>query len=97
MTNVNTQQLYQFISSKIGTKMTANEAARLDVRNEYNEICIDQDTDEIEIEDLLDNKDLYAQFATLYVEDKERTQEAKDKDKEKEEQEKVQDKNEAGI
>ena len=97
MTNINSQQLYQFVSSKIGNSLTLNEAVKLGVNKEYIETSLELDVDEIDIDEILEDKDLYAQCATLYVEDKEKAQEAKDKDKEKEEQEKVQDKNEAGI
>lgn len=97
MTTVNTQQLYQFIQNKVGNTLTQKEAQKLGLEKEYTEASLEQEVDEIQIDDIIEDKDLYAQFATLYVEDKEKTQEAKDEEKEKEEQNKVQDKNEAGI
>ena len=97
MTTVNTQQLYQFIQKKVGNTLTQKEALKLGLNKEYNETSLELDVDEIDIDDIIEDKDLYAQFATLYIEDKEKTQAAKDEEKEKEEQNKVQDKNEAGI
>ena len=97
MTTVNTRQLYQFIQNKVGNTLTQKEAQKLGLEKEYTEASLEQEVDEIQIDDIIEDKDLYAQFATLYVEDKEKAQEAKDKEKEKEEQNKVQDKNEAGI
>lgn len=97
MTSVNPKQLYQFIQNKVGNTLNQKEALKLGLEKEYNEVSLDLEVDEINIDDIIEDKDLYAQFATLYVEDKEKTQSAKDEEKEKEEQNKVQDKNEAGI
>ena len=97
MTTVNTQQLYQFIQNKVGNTLTQKEALKLGLEKEYNDVSLDLDVEEIDIDDIIEDKDLYAQFATLYVEDKEKTQSTKDEEKEKEEQNKVQEKNEAGI
>ena len=97
MTTVNTQQLYQFIQNKVGNTLTQKEALKLGLEDEYTEKSLDLEVDEINIDDIIGDKDLYAQFATLYVEDKEKAQSTKDEEKEKEEQNKVQEKNEAGI
>ena len=99
MTNINPQQLYQFVQQKVGTSLDKREAKELGIQDEYNEALVDADidVDEIEIDDILEDKDLYAQFATLYVEEKEKAQEAKDKETEKEEQTRVTDKNETGV
>jgi hypothetical protein len=97
MTTVNTQQLYQFIQKKVGNTLNQKEALKLGLEKEYTEASLVLEVDEIDIDDIIEDKDLYAQFATLYVEDKEKTQSAKDEEKEKEEQNKVQEKNEAGI
>ena len=96
MTTINQNQLYQFIVRKVGAELDAREAKELGLNEEYTKAVEDLDIEELDIDDVIDNKDLYEQFATLYVEDKERKQEAKDKETEKEEQRKVQDKNEAG-
>ena len=97
MTTINQNQLYQFIVRKVGAELDAREAKELGLNEEYTKAVEDLDLEELDIDDVIDNKDLYEQFATLYVEDKERKQEAKDKETEKEEQRKVQDKNEAGV
>lgn len=97
MTSINQNQLYQFIVRKVGTELDAREAKELGIDKEYTSAVEDLDIDELDIDEVLDNKDLYEQFATLYVEEKDKKQVAKDKETEKEEQRKVQDKNEAGV
>ena len=68
MTTVNTQQLYQFIQNKVGNTLTQKEALKLGLEKEYNDVSLDLDVEEIDIDDIIEDKDLYAQFATLYVE-----------------------------
>ena len=97
MTNINPQQLYQFVQQKVGTSLDKREAKDLGIQDEYSEASVDLEVDEIEIDEILEDQDLYAQFATLYVEEKEKAQEAKDKETEKEEQPRVTDKNETGV
>lgn len=95
---INANVLKNFIIKTIGgDKLTSKDAQAYDVKQDK---FADADIDEngyLDLDEILDNKDLYAQFATLYVEDKEQKADAKDAEKEKEEQTRVQDKNEAGV
>ena len=92
-TNINTQSLKKFIMQtlNVGQKLDSMEAKKLGVLDEYNN-AVGQDEIDISVEDVLDNEDLYAQFATMYTAEIEKNNEV---DKEKEEQNKVNEKNEA--
>ena len=94
-TNINTQSLKKFIMQtlNVGQKLDSMEAKKLGVLDEYNN-AVGQDEIDISAEDVLDNEDLYAQFATMYTAEIEKNNEV-DKEKEKEEQNKVNEKNEA--
>ncbi len=96
MTSINNFVLKNFILDKIGNSLNLQEARDLDIEDAYQEAYAELGTDEIEIEDILDNDELYEQFATLYVTETEE-EEAIDKEKEEEERNKVQGKNEAGV
>ena len=96
MTSINNFVLKSFIMDKIGNSLNLQEARDLDIEDAYQEAYAELGTDEIEIEDLLDNDELYEQFATLYVTEAEE-EEAIDKEKEEEKRNKVQDKKEAGV
>ena len=97
MTTINTQQLYQFVKKEIGTSLDAREAKSLGLEDEYDAVIGEQELDEVFIDDVLADNDLYAQFATMLVEKQEKEQAAKDKEQEKEEQMQVKDKNNAGV
>ena len=51
----------------------------------------------LELDELLQDDDLFNQFAVMYTEEKDKKAAAKDKEQEKEEQIAVQDKNGAGV
>ena len=67
-TNINTQSLKKFIMQtlNVGQKLDSMEAKKLGVLDEYNN-AVGQDENDISVEDVLDNEDLYAQFATMYT------------------------------
>ena len=83
-TNINTQSLKKFIMQtlNVGQKLDSMEAKKLGVLDEYNN-AVGQDEIDISVEDVLDNEDLYAQFATMYTAEIEKNNEV-DKEKEKE-------------
>ena len=96
-TNINANVLKQFIFKTIGTDLTSREALKLGIEDEYAAAVEELDENNLDIDDILDNTDLYEQFATLYVTEKEQKAEAKDKEQEKEEQAQVKNKNNAGV
>ena len=82
---------------KVDVRMDRREAQELGVQKEFAEAIDDVDTNELEIDDILENEDLVAKFAVLQQSEENKKQEAKDKETEKEEQRKVQDKNDTGM
>ena len=95
---INASLLKNFIVKTIGAdKLTAKNAQEYNInKNEFNEANKDENN-YLELDEILENSDLYEQFATLFVEDREKKAEAKDSEKEKEENTKVKDKNGAGV
>ena len=96
-TNINTSLLKTFILEKVGDKLNADEAQKLKITDEYENLAEELDQTEIHFEYIIQDEGLYEQFAVLYTEEKEQKAAAKDKEAEKEEQNKVQDKNQAGV
>lgn len=96
-TQISENVLARFIKQTIGAdKLARNNAQNFKIDNEKFDEANTNDNNYLEIDEILDDKDLYEQFATMFVEEKEKA-EAKDEEKEKEEKNKVQDKNGAGA
>lgn len=96
-TNINANILKNFIIKTVGADLTSKEAQKLGFENEYQAAVEELDVNSLDLEDIIQDNDLYEQFATLYVTEKEQKAEAKDKEQEKEEQTQVKDKNGAGV
>lgn len=95
--HINTNVLANFITKHIGAdKLAKDRASAFDINNDKFEEANENDNNYLEIDEILDNDDLYAQFATLFVEEQEKNNEL-DAEKEKEEKCKVKDKNGAGA
>ena len=97
-TNVNPNVLKNFIVKTMGVnKLTEKTAEKFGIdANKFEEANIDEN-DFLELDEIIQDSDLYEQFATLFVEEKDKKQAAKDKEQEKEEQRAVKDKNGAGV
>lgn len=95
-TNINANVLKNFIIKTVGAdKLTRNEAQKYDIdANKYQEANIDENN-YLELDEIMQDSDLYAQFATMYVEEQDKKSEAADDEKQKEEAAKVQDKGES--
>ena len=96
-TNVQANLLKNFVIKTIGNDLTAKEAQKLGLEDEYKTVSEELDVNSIDLNDVLEDTDLYEQFATMYVAEQEKKAEAKDKEKQKEEQTQVKDKNGAGV
>ena len=94
--NINANVLKNFIVRTIGAeKLTQSQAQRYDIdADKYAEANTDENTYYLDLDEILDDKDLYEQFATMYVEEKDKEAEV-NAEKEKEEATKVQDKGES--
>ncbi len=95
--HINAKALQQFITKDLGiNKLNENQAKKYDIDNDkYTEVNVDEN-EYLDIDEILDDKDLYSQFATLYIEEKDKAASA-DEEKKKEEDAKVKDKNESGV
>ena len=83
-TQINEQLFKNFFIKTVGSdKISHNKAKELHIENDKFEGANDNDNNYLEIDEVMDNKDLYEMFATMYVEEME-----KDKDKADEENEK---------
>ena len=93
-TEVSANVLKTFLANNLGIrKLDQNQAQKYDIdADKYAEV--DQDENGIEIDEILQDSDLYEQFATMYLEEKDKANDA-DAEKEKEEEAKVKDKGES--
>ena len=82
--NINANLLNNWILKNIGKDLTANEAQKFGVTNEYQDLVEELDDVTIDIDDFSD--DLIAKFSVAYLEEQDKKAEAKDKEQEKEEQ-----------
>ena len=91
-TNINANVLKNFIVKTIGAeKLTQSQAQKYDINaDKYTEANTDENA-YLDLDEILDNEDLYEQFATMYVEEQDK-ESAVDAEKEKEEENKVKDK-----
>ena len=96
-TNINTNILKQFILKTVGNDLTSKEAQKLGFEQEFSRATEELDVNTLDLDDIVQDNDLYEQFATLYTTEKEQKVQAKDKEQEKEEQRTVKDKNNAGV
>lgn len=97
-TNINPNALKNFIVKTIGANHLTEKTAQkhgIDA-NKFEEANVDENQ-YLELDEIIQNSDLYEQFATLYVEEQDKKTAAKDEEQEKEDQRAVKDKNGAGV
>ena len=71
-TQINSNVLANFIVRHIGAdKLAKDKADSFDIDNDKFEEANKDDNDYLDIDEILDNEDLYEQFATLYQEQNE--------------------------
>ncbi len=84
--NINTNDLTTFIKQRLGlgNEVDRNEAKVLGAESEFNRMAEDKDV--INVDDIVADLDgdLYTKFATLYVQEQEKTDAKEDEEKEKE-------------
>lgn len=98
-TNINPNILKNFIVKTIGAdKLAQNQAQSYGVDAEkFSDETVNKDNNlYLELDEILDDEDLYAHFATLYEEDVEQRENETNQEKEKEEAIKVKEKNSSG-
>ena len=95
--NINANVLKNFIVKTIGSeKLTQAQAQKVDIdANKYTEANVDENA-YLDLDEIMDDKDLYEQFATMYIEEQDKETEA-NAEKEKEEEAKVKDTGESNA
>ena len=93
-TEVSANVLKNFLVNNLGIrKLDEKQAQKYDIdADKYAEVDVDENG--IDIDEILQDSDLYEQFATLYVEERDKANTA-DAEREKEEEVKVKDKGES--
>ena len=94
-TNINANQLNQFIFKTVGHDLTKTEAQKYGIEDSYAAAAEDLDETTIDFNDFTD--DLLAEFTVLFVAEQDKKAEAKDKEEEKKEQTEIKGKNGAGV
>lgn len=97
-TNINANVLKNFIIKTVGADhLTQKAAQKVGIsQDQFNEANADENQ-YLELDEILQDNDLYEQFATMYVEDKENKDTAKDEEAKKKEQTEIKGKNGAGV
>ena len=95
---INQNLLKNFIVKTLGTNhLTQKTAQKFGIdNNKYTEANIDEN-DYLELDEILQDDELFNKFAVMFNEEKDQKIATKDKEKEKEEQTAVQEKNGAGV
>ena len=95
-TNINANVLKNFIIKTVGAdKLTKNEAQRYDIKQDKFDEANADENNYLELDEIIEDSDLYAQFATMYIDEQDKKSESADEEKQKEEAAKVQDKGES--
>ena len=95
---INSNLLANFIKRTIGAdKLVESKAQSFNVDKDEFEEANSNDNNYLELNEILDDKDLYAQFATMFEKEQDKKADEKDAEKEKEENNKVKDKSGAGA
>ncbi len=97
-TNINANVLKNFIIKTVGADhLTQKAAQKVGIsQDQFNEANADENQ-YLELDEILQDNDLYEQFATMYVEEKENKDTAKGEEAEKKEQTEIKGKNGAGV
>ena len=97
-TNINANLLKNFIVKTVGTDHLTEKIAQkhgIDA-DKFEEANLDENN-YLDLDEIIQDSDLYEQFATLYVQEQDEETATKDKEQEKEEQRAVKNKNGAGV
>ena len=95
-TNIDANTLKNFLVHTLKVeRLTRDDAIKYDVKiDKFNAVDVDENS-YLDLDEIVEDKDLYNKFAALYVQEQDKKAEAKDKEKQKEEQSKVGSKSEA--
>lgn len=95
--NINPNVLKNFILKQVGATMTQKEAQKLGVEKQYSAVAEEKDVNELNLNDILLDNDLYEEFATMCVAEKDDKANAKDEEAKKKDETEIKGKNGAGV
>ena len=95
---VNANVLKNFIVRNLGIeKLNRNQAQEYKIDGYKFDVADTDENNYIDVDEILEDSELYEQFATIYTEERDNKANEKNEEREKEEKTKVKDKNEAGV
>ena len=95
---VNANVLKNFIVRNLGIeKLNRNQAQEYKIDGYKFDVADIDENNYIDVDEILEDSELYEQFATMYIEERDNKANEKNEEREKEEETKVKDKNEAGV
>lgn len=96
--NINANVLKNFIIKHVGSNhLTEKTAQKAGIsKDQFDEANVDENK-YLELDEILQDNDLYEQFATMYVAEQDDKRAAKDEETEKKEQTEIKGKNGAGV
>ena len=95
---VNANVLKNFIVRNLGIeKLNRNQAQEYNIDGYKFDVADTDENNYIDVDEILEDSELYEQFATMYIEERDNKANEKNEEREKEEETKVKDKNEAGV
>ena len=95
---VNANVLKNFIVRNLGIeKLNRNQAQEYKIDGYKFDVADTDENNYIDVDEILEDSELYEQFATIYTEERDNKANEKNEEREKEEETKVKDKNEAGV
>lgn len=97
-TNINQKAVTLFIIKEVGLNHLTEKAAQKHgiSKEQFEEANVDENK-YLELDEILNDNDIYQQFATMYVEEQDKKAAAKDEEAKKKEEIQVKDKNGAGV
>ena len=97
-THINAHQLKDFIIKTIGAdKLEKSQTIKFNIKDDEFETANLDENNYLELDEIIQDDDLYDKFATLFVEEQKKNAEEVDEEKAKEDEIKVKDKNGAGV
>ncbi len=96
--SINANVLKNFIVNTVGLdKLARNQAQKYDIDSDKFDKANENDNNFLELDEIVNDSDLYAQFATMYTEEMKEKSETEDEEKAKDEKNRVNDKSGAGA
>ncbi len=91
--NVNSYTLHNFVKNLLpNSGLTREDAKKYDIDSDKYKDLDKDESEYLDVDELLEDDDMYAMFATMYVEERDKESAVVDEEKQKQEALKIQDK-----